>query len=292
MASLDAYLNKNKKSQSKSKEVKKEDRLLSIYQQYQDDPSKLDALDSLYWELNAPKNFKDAIRLAPKTKNQISPKDSARALIEKSLDKGISPEESLYVSKFASTDALRKQYDTKAISKKKQKDKQTVQEKRRTEIKKLETEIEKIVKDIDKNTDDLGEPFPNRVTLVKTQKKRMQRLQENLQKVDPTNPLIEVKIDQTPIDTTDTFDKVKDTSVSFMKKIQQKLKDVDAFTKNRDLLYNLEFKRTGSEQKASAFQKKWQELLESGTIVEDKNGVRAIYIGGDPSNITSWKVVK
>ena len=133
MATLEGYGSKKKKKQT----VGKEEKLLSIYQQWQDDPSKLNALDSLYWEMYAPKNFKDAVRLAPKTKNQISPQDSARAFIEKSLDQGISPEESLYVSKFANTEGLRKQYDTKAISKKKQQEKQSRQEKRSTKIKNL-----------------------------------------------------------------------------------------------------------------------------------------------------------
>lgn len=288
MATLEGYGSKKKKKQT----VGKEEKLLSIYQQWQDDPSKLNALDSLYWEMYAPKNFKDAVRLAPKTKNQISPQDSARALIEKSLDQGISPEESLYVSKFANTEGLRKQYDTKAISKKKQQEKQSRQEKRSTKIKKLETDITKLVNEIDKFTDDQGNPFPAKKTLVRTSKEKKEQLQDALRRIDPSNPLIELKIDEVPADTTSTFDKFKDTFSSVREEIGKKLDQSESYQINGKLLYNLEFEKTGSLEKASAYQKKWQELLQSGTIVTNAQGQKAIYIGGDPSKSTSFMVVK
>ena len=288
MATLEAYGSKKKKKQT----VGKEERLLSIYQQYQKDPSKLNALDSLYWELNAPKNFKDAIRLAPKTKNQISPQDSASALIEKSLDQGISPEESLYVSKFAKTEGLRKQFDTKAISKKKQEEKQSRQEKRSSQIKNYEKDINNLVKTIDKYTDSQGNPFPDKKTLVRTSKARKEQLQDDLRKIDPTNPLIELKIDEVPADTTNIFDKVKDKTVDAISAFKEKGQQAQAFQTNRDILYNLEFQKTGSREKASAFQKKWQELLQSRTIITNAQGQKAIYIGGDPSKSTSFMVVK
>ena len=285
MATLEGYGSKKKKKQT----VGKEERLLSIYQQWQDDPSKLNALDSLYWELNAPKNFKDAIRLAPKTKNQISPQDSASALIEKSLYQGISPEESLYVSKFAKTEGVRKQYDTKAISKKKQQEKQSRQEKRSSQIKKLETDINNLVKTIDKYTDDQGNPFPAKKTLVRTSKEKKEQLQDALRRIDPSNPLIELKIDEVPTDTTNTyFNKFKD----FFSKGSEALNEAQAFQTNGDILYNIELERTNNREKASDYQEKWQELLQSGTIITNAQGQKAIYIGGDPSKSTSFKVVK